>query len=129
LTVSERGYGKRTAIEEYRHQSRGGKGTINLKTVPKVGTVSGISQVVGDEDILLISDGGKIIRMRVDEIPVIHRSTQGVKLIELEPEERLVGLARAEREVEEANGQEDALASEDADAPPLDREDDTEPTA
>jgi DNA gyrase subunit A len=129
LTVSERGYGKRTAIEEYRRQSRGGKGTINLKTVTKVGTVSGISQVVGDEDILLISDGGKIIRMRVDEIPVIHRSTQGVKLIELEPEERLVGLARAEREAEDANGQEDVLASEDADAPLPDRDDDTEPTA
>ncbi len=129
LTVSERGYGKRTAIEEYRRQSRGGKGTINLKTVPKVGTVSGISQVVGDEDILLISDGGKIIRMRVDEIPVIHRSTQGVKLIELEPEERLVGLARAEREAEEANGQEDVPVSEDADAPLPDRDDDTEPTA
>jgi DNA gyrase subunit A len=101
VTVSENGFGKRTTIEEYRIQSRGGKGTINLKTVPKVGFVSGICQVVGNEDIILISDAGKIIRMRVGEIPLIHRVTQGVKLIDLDNEEKLVGLARAERETEE----------------------------
>jgi DNA gyrase subunit A len=100
LTVSENGYGKRTEIKEYRVQSRGGKGIINLKTVPKIGYVSGIKQVVGDEDVILISDSGKIIRMRVDEISLLHRSTQGVKLIGLDEDERFVGLARAEREEE-----------------------------
>ena len=102
LTVSEKGFGKRT-LAEYRLQGRGGKGTINLKTV-KVGDVSGIFQVTGDEDIILISDAGKIIRLRVEEIRVIHRSTQGVKLIDLEEDEKLVGVARAEREDEKENG-------------------------
>ncbi|MBI4632356.1 MAG: DNA gyrase subunit A [Deltaproteobacteria bacterium] len=101
LTVSERGFGKRTGIEEYRVQTRGGKGTINIKTTPKVGAVAGILQVTGDEDIILISNAGKIIRLKVEEIPVIHRSTQGVRLIELDAEEKLVGLARTERETPE----------------------------
>lgn len=97
MTVSERGYGKRTEAVEYRGQGRGGRGIINLRTVPKVGCVSGIRQVSGDEDVLLISNSGNIIRLRADEVPVIHRSTQGVRLIDLAPEEKLVGLARAER--------------------------------
>lgn len=104
VTVSEKGYGKRTDIAEYRLQSRGGRGTINLRTVPKVGNVSGILQVVGNEDIILISDAGRIIRLRAEEIPVIHRSTQGVRLIDLEADEKLVGLTRAEREEERENG-------------------------
>jgi DNA gyrase subunit A len=101
VTISENGYGKRTETVEYRTQTRGGKGIINLKTVPKIGLVSGIKQVVENEDVMLISNAGKIIRMRVDEISLLHRSTQGVKLIEIDPEERLVGVARAEREDEE----------------------------
>jgi DNA gyrase subunit A len=104
LTVSEKGYGKRTEIAEYRLQSRGGKGTINLKTVPKVGNVSGVLQVTGNEDIMLISDAGRIIRMRADAARVIHRSTQGVRLIDLEENETLVGVVRAEREEERENG-------------------------
>lgn len=101
VTISEKGYGKRTETVEYRTQTRGGKGIINLKTVPKVGFVSGIKQVIGNEDVMLISNAGKIIRMRVDEISLLHRSTQGVKLIEIDPGESLVGVARAEREDEE----------------------------
>lgn len=98
VTVTEKGYGKRSPLEEYRIQSRGGKGIINLRTVPKVGLVSGICQVTGEEDLILISDAGKLIRLRVEEIPLIHRGTQGVKLIDLDEGERLVGLARVERE-------------------------------
>ncbi len=101
LTVSEKGFGKRTDIGEYRLQGRGGRGTINLKTVPRIGNVSGILQAMGHEDILLISSAGNIIRVKVEEIPVIGRSTQGVKLIDLAPEEKLVGIARAEKESEE----------------------------
>jgi DNA gyrase subunit A len=104
LTVSEKGYGKRTDIAEYRLQTRGGKGTINLKT-DKVGDVSGILQVTGNEDIMLISDAGRIVRMRAEEVRVIHRSTQGVRLIDLEENEKLVGVARAEREEERENGE------------------------
>jgi DNA gyrase subunit A len=100
VTVSEKGFGKRTSVSEYRLQGRGGRGIINLKTVPRVGMVSGILQVTGDEDLMLISDTGNIIRVKVDAVPLIHRSTQGVKLIDLAPEERLVGMARAEREDE-----------------------------
>jgi DNA gyrase subunit A len=66
-----------------------------------VGNVSGVLQVTGEEDIVLISNAGKIIRMKVAEVPLIHRSTQGVRLIEIDPDERLVGVARAEREAEE----------------------------
>ncbi len=98
VTISEHGFGKRTEVSEYRTQTRGGKGIINLKTVPRIGYVSGIRQVVGNEDVILISDGGNIIRMKVDEISLLHRSTQGVKLIGLDLGEKLVGLARAERE-------------------------------
>ena len=105
VTVSEKGFGKRTSVSEYRLQSRGGKGIINLKTAPKVGNVSGILQVTGDEDLMLISDTGNIIRVKVAAVPLIHRSTQGVKLIDLAPEERLVGLARAEREEEKEEGE------------------------
>ena len=101
VTVSENGYGKRTDVEEYRRQNRGGQGVINLKTVSKIGNVSGVLQVTGEEDIILISNAGKIIRLKVPEVPLLHRSTQGVKLIEIDPDEKLVGVARAEREVEE----------------------------
>jgi DNA gyrase subunit A len=101
LTVSEHGFGKCTPIDEYRVQARGGKGTINLKTVSKVGNVSGVLQVQGEENIMLISDAGKVIRLKVQEVPVNHRVTQGVKLIELEQEEKLVGVARTTSEAED----------------------------
>jgi DNA gyrase subunit A len=108
LTVSENGFGKCTPIDEYRVQTRGGKGTINLKTVAKVGNVSGVLQVAGEENVMLISNAGKVIRLKVQEIPVNHRVTQGVKLIELDPEEKLVGVARTTSEAEgrddEVNG-------------------------
>jgi len=109
VTISENGYGKRTEVSEYRKQSRGGKGIINLKTVPKVGVVTGIRQVVGNEDVILISNGGKIIRLQVGEISQLHRSTQGVKLIYLDDGEKLVGLARAEREHEEQENIDDDI--------------------
>ena len=120
LTVSEKGYGKRTEIAEYRLQSRGGKGTINLKT-SKVGDVSGILQVTGNEDIMLISDAGRIVRMRAEEVRVIHRSTQGVRLIDLDENEKLVGVARAEREEERENGETPEGLTEEAELE-LDRE-------
>jgi DNA gyrase subunit A len=109
LTVSENGYGKCTPVDEYRVQSRGGKGTINLKTVEKVGNVSGVLQVIGEDNVMLISNAGKVIRLKVQEIPVNHRVTQGVKLIDLEPEEKLVGVARTTSETESSgNGDDDA---------------------
>ena len=110
LTVSENGFGKCTPIDEYRVQSRGGKGTINLKTVPKVGNVSGVLQVQGDENIMLISSTGNVIRMKVQEIPINHRVTQGVKLIDLAPEESLVGVART---TQDSDGKDEDVSGDD----------------
>ena len=123
LTVSENGYGKCTPIDEYRVQARGGKGTINLKTVPKIGNVSGVLQVQGEENVMLISSTGNVIRMKVQEIPVNHRVTQGVKLIDLAPEEKLVGVARTTSESEDkddTNGADEANGNGEENGPPTD---------
>ena len=102
LTVSEGGYGKRTEMDEYRLQSRGGKGIITMKTTDKTGRVVGVQQVTEDDQLMLISNKGKIIRMRIKDIRIIGRNTQGVRLIELEEGERVVSLARvAEKEEDE----------------------------
>ncbi|MFQ5904402.1 MAG: DNA gyrase C-terminal beta-propeller domain-containing protein, partial [Candidatus Binatia bacterium] len=88
-----------TAMEEYRLQSRGGKGIITMKTTKKTGRVVGVQQVTEDEELMLITNKGKIIRLRVKDIRVIGRNTQGVRLIDLESSERVVSLARlAEKE-------------------------------
>ena len=99
LTVSENGYGKRTEMDEYRLQSRGGKGIITMKTTEKTGRVVGGQQVTQDDQLMLVTTNGKIIRLRMKDIRVIGRNTQGVRLIELEEGERVVSLARlAEKE-------------------------------
>ncbi|MCX7816153.1 MAG: DNA gyrase subunit A [Syntrophales bacterium] len=107
LTVTDKGFGKRTPVVEYRLQGRGGKGIINFRTGTKVGNVSAICEVSGDEEVILVSDRGKLMRVRVDEIPVIHRATRGVKLIDLEIDEKLVSVARVEKDGErlEENGE------------------------
>ena len=102
LTVAENGYGKRTDMEEYRLQSRGGKGIITMKTTEKTGRVVGVQQVTEDDQLMLITNPGKIIRLRVKDIRIIGRNTQGVRLIGLEGGERVVSLARlAEKEEED----------------------------
>ena len=99
LSVTEKGYGKRTAVEEYRNQSRGGKGVITLKVTGKTGPVVGVCQVADGDEAMLVTDGGKIIRMLVGEIRVIGRNTQGVRLIGLSESERVASIARlAEKE-------------------------------
>ena len=86
-------------MDEYRLQSRGGKGIITMKTTDKTGRVVGVQQVTEDDQLMLISNKGKIIRMRIKDIRIIGRNTQGVRLIELEEGERVVSLARvAEKE-------------------------------
>ncbi|MSP36961.1 MAG: DNA gyrase subunit A [Deltaproteobacteria bacterium] len=102
LSVADGGYGKRTEMTEYRLQSRGGKGIITMKTTDKTGPVIGVQQVTTEDQLMLITNIGKIIRLRVKDIRVIGRNTQGVRLIELEEGERVVSLARlAEKEEEE----------------------------
>ena len=102
LTVSEKGYGKRTEMEEYRLQSRGGKGVITMKANDKTGRIVGGQQVTDDDQLMLVTNNGKIIRLRMRDIRVIGRNTQGVRLIDVEEGERVVSLARlAEKEEDE----------------------------
>jgi DNA gyrase subunit A len=113
LTVSEGGYGKRTAMDEYRLQSRGGKGVITMKTTAKTGRVIGGQQVTEDDQLMLVTNIGKIIRLRIKDIRVIGRNTQGVRLIDVEEGERVVSLARvAEEEEEEDVEKEEGNAEE-----------------
>ncbi len=93
FAVTENGFGKRTSIDEYPVHKRGGKGVITIKTSQRNGMVVGILEVQDDQDIMLVTDRGKIIRMPVSNISVISRNTQGVKLIDMEPGERVVSAA------------------------------------
>ena len=102
LTVSSQGYGKRSSIEEYRVQSRAGKGVSTMRTTDKTGEVCGVRQVKEDDDLMLVTDSGKIIRLRVAELRVIGRNTQGVKLFNVGADGHVSSLALvAEGEVEE----------------------------
>jgi DNA gyrase subunit A len=99
FAATENGYGKRTSIDEYPLQRRGGKGVITIKTSERNGQVVAILLVYDDDDLMLMADSGKLIRMSVRQISVISRNTQGVKLIGLSPEEKVAGIARlAEKE-------------------------------
>jgi DNA gyrase subunit A len=92
LTVNERGYGKRTALEEYRLQGRGGKGIINVRVTDKNGPVVGVLQVQEQDQVMMISQEGKVNRFRVREISVIGRATQGVRLQGLEADDRVAAV-------------------------------------
>lgn len=94
LTVTENGFGKRTKIEEFRVQSRGGKGIFLIKCTPKNGPVVGSCQVTDHEEVMIVTEHGMIIRVRARDISVIGRNTQGVKLIQLDHGQRVVGLAK-----------------------------------
>jgi DNA gyrase subunit A len=99
FAATEKGYGKRTSIDEYPLQRRGGKGVITIKTSERNGQVVAILLVDDDDDLMLMADTGKLIRMSVRQISVISRNTQGVRLIGLSPEEKVAGVARlAEKE-------------------------------
>jgi DNA gyrase subunit A len=101
FAVTENGYGKRTSIDEYPVQKRGGKGVISIKTTERNGPVEGILLVSEDDDLMLMTNIGKVIRMQISSISVISRNTQGVKLMGMDADERLVGAARlAEKEEE-----------------------------
>lgn len=97
LTVCANGYGKRTLVSDYRHTRRGGKGVINVKTTERNGDVVSIIQVVDDDELMIISQGGILIRQPIRDISSIGRNTQGVKLINLEAGDRVFGVARIVR--------------------------------
>ncbi len=94
LTVTENGYGKRTPLEEYRFQSRGGQGVISIRTSERNGRVVGAVLAQEEDEIMLITNAGTLVRTRVSEISQVGRNTQGVKLIALADDERLVGVER-----------------------------------
>lgn len=99
FAVTENGFGKRTSIDEYPVQKRGGKGVISIKTTERNGRVVSILLVDKENDLMLMTNIGKIIRMPIEGISVISRNTQGVKLMGLEADERIIGAARlAEKE-------------------------------
>ena len=103
LTVAQNGYGKRTELEEYRLQSRGGVGIINIQTSDRNGKVVGMAYVHDDDEVMLISQQGMILRMKARDIRSIGRATQGVRLIEMEEGDAVVSVAKMpEREDEEA---------------------------
>ncbi|MGD2023870.1 MAG: DNA gyrase subunit A [Desulfobacterales bacterium] len=99
FAVTENGYGKRTSIDEYPVQKRGGKGVISIKTTQRNGVVVGMLLVSDDDDLMLMTNIGKVIRMQINTISVISRNTQGVKLMGMDADECVVGAARlAEKE-------------------------------
>ncbi len=98
LTVTERGFGKRTPLEEYRLQGRAGKGIIDIKTGGRNGNVVGMLQVRDEDDLLVVTTKGKIIRIHAADISSQGRNTWGVRIIELEPDDRVGSIARVEAE-------------------------------
>jgi DNA gyrase subunit A len=123
LTVCEHGFGKRTTTSDYPTKNRGGKGVITIKTTERNGRVIGLRLVIDEDDLMLITSAGKLIRMPVAGIPTIGRNTQGVRLIRLEENETVVAMERlaemeeGEREVSPevaaARAEEQTLAEED----------------
>ena len=117
LAATENGYGKRTEESEYPRHGRGGQGVISIQTSERNGRVVGAVQVENDHEIMLITDGGTLVRTRVEEISLVGRNTQGVKLISLQGTEKLVGIEKIESIGEvDANGdlpaEDDGLAPE-----------------
>jgi DNA gyrase subunit A len=111
LTVTELGYGKRTPLGDYRLQRRGGQGVITIRTTARNGKVVRVAQVVGDDEVMLITDGGKVLRCPVKGISQMGRATQGVRVMDLGTGERLVSMARlAESDAEADAAAPDAMA-------------------
>ncbi len=104
LTVCEKGFGKRTQLEDYRTQNRGGIGLINIKTTDKNGKVVALKAVNPDDDLMLISANGQVVRIGLDQLRDIGRNTQGVRLIRLNDDDKLVAVARVVKD-EEENGE------------------------
>ena len=98
LTVCERGFGKRSKIEDYRLQSRGGKGVINIKTSSRNGNVVAMRPVRDDDEVMMITQGGMAVRIPVKDIRVMGRATQGVRVVNLKPADRVVSIAKVEKE-------------------------------
>ena len=108
LTATARGYGKRTRIEDFNVQGRGGMGVIGIQTSARNGPLVSADSVFDEDDVMLISDGGTLVRTSASEISTLGRNTQGVTLIRLSKDEQLVGIAR----IESINGDEEEVNDE-----------------
>jgi len=117
MIVTENGYGKRTDISEYRLQSRGGKGVINIKTHGRNGNVVGIAPVVDSDSLLLVSSSGKMIRLHVKDVSIIGRNTGGVRLMKLDEKEKVVALEKVAADADE-NGEAKGNGKGKKDEPP-----------
>lgn len=106
LTVSENGFGKRTAVEQFATKGRGGKGLISIKTSERNGEQVGAILVEEDDEIMLITDGGTLVRTRASDVSRMGRDTQGVKMISLTKGEKLIGIERIEMLDEDETGEE-----------------------
>jgi DNA gyrase subunit A len=115
LSVTEQGYGKRTELGEYRVQSRGGIGIINIQTSDRNGKVIGVLQVRDDDELMLITQQGKILRMASNTIRAIGRATQGVRLIDIEGDDRAVSIARIEEQDDDGKSGEPAIETGETD--------------
>lgn len=115
LTITESGFGKRTRVDEYPVKGRGGQGVITIKNTTRIGDVVGIQLVEDADHLLIVTSGGRIIRLRMEEISVIGRNTMGRTLVRMDAGERVVDVARAEPTVEEND--ESPAEDEDAGAP------------
>ena len=123
LTACEKGYGKRSAVEAYRLQARGGKGIINIKATERNGKVVGTKAVREEDDLIMITSGGQVVRIAVREVRVMGRNTQGVRLIGLEDKDALVSVARVEKDQDDSGvkrvevPKDDSVEPETPDAP------------
>ena len=111
LTVTENGYGKRTALDEYKLQNRAGKGVTGYKLTDKTGRVAGIKVVSADDDLMVITSDGIIIRTATSEISEFGRVTQGVKVMRLDEGVKVVSIERTEKEEETTDGEEDSAVA------------------
>jgi DNA gyrase subunit A len=128
LTVCERGYGKRTVFEEYRSQNRGGKGLIDIKTTDRNGQVVAVAAVRDDDEVMLISQDGMVVRIKVAQVSTIGRNTQGVRVMSLSDEDRVVALAKiAKEDVDEFAAPADAAPSVNGAHPPASPPEDSAP--
>ncbi|MDD1628954.1 MAG: DNA gyrase subunit A, partial [Methylococcaceae bacterium] len=126
LNITENGYGKRTKLEEFTCHKRGGQGLIAIQTSARNGDVVGAVLVNDNDEIMLITDGGTLVRTRVDGISVVGRNTQGVTIIRLDKKEKVIGVDRIEGLVDEDDDESeidvdrlfvaDAVLNDDADS-------------
>ena len=112
FVASDKGYGKRTDVEAYRTQTRGGKGSYTIKTSDKVGKLVAIMEVIDDDDIMIITNQGVMIRQSVADINTIGRNTQGVRLLKLDDKAMISSITKVLKEDEEEDSVDDSLIND-----------------